>query len=77
MPATDLSLGGAERGHPFFGHRILAKKGCFRKLMINRKKKLLDLSPYQKVLREIEEMADIFFLNSANFAPHAFDFSAT
>ena len=34
---------------------------------------LSDLSPkqIQKVLMKIEEMADIF-LNSANFAPHAF-----
>ena len=34
---------------------------------------LSDLSPkkIQKVLMKIEEMADVF-LNSANFAPHAF-----
>ena len=41
--------------------------------LVRKEPDLSDLSPkkIQKVLMKIEEMADVF-LNSANFAPHAF-----
>ena len=32
------ALGGAERGHPFFRHPILAKRVCSQKLMIKGKR---------------------------------------
>ena len=53
---------------------ILAKKICSKKLKNKRKRKRFVRSftkKNQKVLMKIEEMADVF-LNSVNFAPHAF-----
>ena len=63
----------AERGHPFFSHHILAKKIHSKKQTRRRKRRLFVRSfikDIQKVLIKIEGMA-VFFLNSANFAPHA------
>ena len=62
-------------GHPFFSRCILVIKICSLKLTIKRKKKMIceifHQKKNQKVLMKIEEMADVF-LNSANFASHAF-----
>ena len=68
------AIGGAEGGHPFFSRRILAKNFYSQKLMNKKKKTICQIfhqKKIQKVLMKIEEMADVF-LNSANFAPHAF-----
>ena len=51
---------GAKRSHPFFSHRILAKKICSQKLSPKEN---------QKVLMKIEEMVDVF-LNLDNFVKH-------
>ena len=64
-----------ERGHLFFRRCILAKKVCSHNLSINGKRRRIFRSftkkKTHKVLMKIEEMADVF-LNSANFASHAF-----
>ena len=65
-----------ERGHLFFRRCILAKKVCSHNLSINGKRRRIFRSftkkkTTHKVLMKIEEMADVF-LNSANFASHAF-----
>ena len=66
---------GPERGHPFVWCGILAKKVWSQKLWACKKKELdfsdLSLKKIRKVLRKIEEMADVF-LNSSNFAKHTF-----
>ena len=69
-----IAIGGTENGHPLFEHCIVEKEFCTQKLWPNEKKNYLeDLSPkhFQKVLMKIDEMADVF-LNSTNFAQHAF-----
>ena len=66
---------GPERGHPFVWCGILAKKVWSQKLWACKKKELdfsdLSLKKIHKVLRKIEEMADVF-LNSANLEKYTF-----
>jgi hypothetical protein len=77
----DFSISGQTRPNTVaavltaFFNRIRSLKVCSQKLMIKEKRKQFIKSftkkQIQKFLIKIDEMADIF-LNSANFAPHAF-----
>jgi hypothetical protein len=73
----EIGPGGAERGHPFFRHCILAKKVCSQKLTIKGKRRRFVRSFTKKNSESFDENGGQFSKFGQFCITCTFDFSAT